>query len=203
MTIYVQWKWQEDTETFLIIFHFDADFVGENLRIASRAFLNTKNTPTDDQRYKKRYYYFDANLVGGLQSYPLSQKIGDVSKVKVRNVITWSPSHVDVALLMDVLGLSNIINGFKKQRLRTLRTRLEFWVKKEDRHMPSSSMENNTLVESGKATAKLRNMLGEERKYLVGFPDKPGVNQGLEYSCELCPEYINYLKDVIKETTAN
>ena len=207
MTIYSRWEWQEKTTTFLLIFHFDADFSKTNLRIKEECLWNGKDF------YSEYYdpntiYAFPARVANSMKNMPVPLKVGDTRKITVRNVATWAPSHVEVAILADLLLYANIINGFKEDRRRRLRTRLEFWVKKEElkkaceQGFSETTDSQNTLAQNEEAWEMLRKTLNSNRKILRIVPEVPGEveDKGIVlWGVELCPEYIDYLKKVIEK----
>jgi hypothetical protein len=116
MPVFFQWEWQENTQTFLLIFHFDADGSKPNLRKQEMTFSDFKGMHT-------AFIYL-----------PLDFQASEEFKAstmdsKRRSVITWAPSHVEVASMMELLSYANIINGFKKDVRSELRSKLEigFW----------------------------------------------------------------------------
>jgi len=86
-------------------------------------------------------------------------------------MMTWCPDHYEMALLSDILKYANIINGLKEE------SKKELWSKIE-----------SPVVEA---------MVGERikgAKCLVCWGD-----EGFEYlAVELCPAYIDYLKEVLE-----
>jgi len=83
MPVLVQWKWEEKTKTYLVIFHFLDTYDEPNLRM--------KNT----------------YMVKGKYSY----KKMNVNRPKPTPIMTWAPSHPELGLLSEVLSYANIING--------------------------------------------------------------------------------------------
>jgi len=96
MPIYVQWKWEERTETLLAIFHFYDDFSKRNLRLIQY----------DSER--------EAFVHRGKR----------LTKPK-RSWITWAPSHPEMGLLMQLLCYANIINGLKPSKKKQLWIEME------------------------------------------------------------------------------
>jgi len=98
MPIFVQWKWEERTETFLVIFHFFDDFSERNVRM--------KTTRIDK-----------------IHLYPAEQTYTEEHLSKP--VISWSPSHPELALFSELLSYANLINGLKPQEKIKLKSELE------------------------------------------------------------------------------
>jgi hypothetical protein len=111
LPIYAQWKWNEKTETFLLIFHLDparldADGHKPNLRIRE---MNFSDFPESDK----------------IEFYVPCRHYSKFSEGKNRNVVTWAPSPVETGLLQELLSYANIINGFKLPIKLELRQKLE------------------------------------------------------------------------------
>lgn len=171
MPIFFQWKWQENTETFLLIFHFDADGSKPNLRKREMAFRDPLQNST-------LFFYTPLDLLEG------DEEIKDSRR---RTVVTWAPSHVEAGLISEMLSYANIINGFKKNTKDELRSKLEMAIMDDFREEdPYNNYQS------------LKNML-KDKVYLFGF-EKNYKNDkyNLVFCTELCPEYINYLKCILK-----
>ena len=151
MPILVQWKWQERTKSFLVIFHFTDDYSETNLRMET-------------------FYPFP-----GLPS-PLKN-----------TRMTWAPSHVEMALLSDILSYANLINGLKETEKEDLRDKLQGTrVKYED-----------TEAHIDEIGYVLQHFLEEVGlKCVICRPDPNSGEWQIFF--ELCPEYIDYLKNVLK-----
>lgn len=140
MPIFVEWKWQENTSSFIVIFHFIDDYTKSNLRI-------TKN---------------------GFWSYILEQK-----GVSNKAWMTWAPSHVELAMLADLLHMANIVDGLQDSIKRKMRPLLDgSWRTNEE------ALEWAQLFPNIKA-------------WIPPTTDLPMV-------AELCEEYIEYLKKIMK-----
>jgi hypothetical protein len=162
--VFVEWRWKEKTKTFLVIFHFYDDFSKTNLRVNSTPEKNRLTLHT---------------FVGG------DDFLNDVETKGAW--LTWSPSHVDLALLMELLTYSNIINGFKEAKKRQLIKHLEFVSRKGTLNEVSGKVERCDWIRGGA-------MLG-----VVGCDKKIAdySENGHSYSmAELCPEYIAYIKEL-------
>jgi len=148
MPILVQWKWQEKTKSFLVIFHFYDDYSKTNLRI--------KNT-----------------LIEG----------------KHRSLMTWAPSHVELALLAEMLRYANVIDGLDESAKRELRKGLEIMFVEDKQH---AAFDNEALK-------ALTNVLPSRKKIhlTVSLHGKKGF-EGSESCVELCAEYVDYLKAILE-----
>jgi len=84
-------------------------------------------------------------------------------------VMTWAPHHYELGLLQDILQYANLINGLKEEKKRKLM--------------------HNLLIESPwDLNAEL------QKKILFGLD----ANGEPFIAVELCPEYIEYLKKILK-----
>jgi len=151
MPVFVQWKWIERTKSFLVIFHFYDDFSKPNLRI---------------KKYEKK-------------------QLGMISSSEVleprKAWITWAASHIELALLSELLSYANIINGLKEAKKRKLRSKLE--CVKEVR------------FEGDKEIADVKVPIPKKFVFFVEHGEPVHV---VNCFIELCPEYIEYLKKVMK-----
>lgn len=164
MPVFVEWRWKEETKTFLVIFHFYDDFSRTNLRVNS--------TPE-----KNRLTLF--KFVGGDDPFDPVETKGAW--------LTWSPSHVDLALVVELLTYSNIINGFKEARKRSLIEHLEFISRRGTLNEVSGEVERADWIKIG----AMHNVVGCEKK-LATYSEN-----GHSYAmAELCPEYIAYIKEL-------
>lgn len=105
MPILVQWKWQEKTKTFLVIFHFYDDFSKPNLRLKKRILDGVDTFQTKQ-----------------FSTYPVTERNRNAPKEwKIEKpILTWAPSHIDLALLSDLLTFANIVNGLPDDVKRDL-----------------------------------------------------------------------------------
>jgi hypothetical protein len=165
MPVFVEWRWKEETKTFLVVFHFYDDFSRTNLRVNS--------TPE-----KNRLTLF--TFVGG------DDFLNDVETKGAW--LTWSPSHVDLALLMELLTYSNIINGFKEAKKRLLIEHLEFRHRKGTLNEVSGKVEVCDWLKLG----AMQSVVGCDKK-LASYSDDNGRSYAM---AELCPEYITYIKEL-------
>lgn len=108
MPVLVQWKWEEKTKTYLVIFHFLDDFSAPNLRM-SEAFMSKAKFGDKEIVYRSPH-------------------------AKWTSIMTWAPSHPELGLLSEVLSYANIINGLDYDKKSEVRRFLEgeaFYVLKD------------------------------------------------------------------------
>jgi len=164
MPIFVQWKWQERTNSFLVIFHLYDDYSRTNLRL-------TKKTLCDGESEFER------------------------------PTITWAPSHLELGLLNELLSYANIVNGFKEVKKKELRRDLEIAVDEGKEHVNLYWSPIENLLESHN-----RLMLFEvpSRGLMIKYPERVKAyvkkKEGKDsfFCAELCPEYIEYLKKILR-----
>lgn len=156
-------EWKwQETKSFLVIFHFYDDFSRTNLRMRK----------------------FDKGRLVMLTSSAILEP--------QKAWMTWSPSHLEIALLSELLSYANIINGLKESRRNEIRLELE------------GKLE---LLRCGFYNTPLDAIMNEEPQSLFDnisrMPDKkiviyPTDSGELSSFVELCPEYIDYLKKLLK-----
>jgi hypothetical protein len=166
MPIFVQWKWNEDTLTFLTVFHFFDDYIKTNIRFRTKRLEGGNDG-------RPAYLY-----------YPIDHKGKSTRPAQFKSVMTWAPSHPELALLSELLSYANIINGMKENQKRKLIDILQVPVFA----IGLSNWARNSALEYTK----------KGRFYLIGYEhDKP--EDKLLCCAELCPEYIDYIKDFLKQ----
>lgn len=165
MPIFVQWKWQDKTKTFLVIFHFFDDFSKPNLRCKQN-------------KIKKE----DATLWVLRDRGVLTDSDEKADDTPWTSVMTWAPSHVEVGLLGELLRYANIIDGLDILEKQLLRAKLEIMIKSKD-----DMIFVPDFLRKVKASLPAKtSLLGFQRDRLI-------------FGTELCPEYIEYLKEVTGE----
>ena len=111
--------------------------------------------------------------------------------------MTWAPSHPDLALLTELLSYANIINGLKESEKRDLRTKLGV------ARLEHVDGELGVVIYSPYGQEEME----IEDKITVIYSQKPNNDSKkstyptevpLHVCAELCPEYIDYLKKVLK-----
>lgn len=107
-----------------------------------------------------------------------------------RSWITWAPSHTDMALLMQMLCYANIINGLKPSEKR------ELWVEIEGKRALRDEGFSKYELASIAVPDEIKRRIGSDKKVMAfGDPEDGDV---LRTCVELCSEYINYLRRLLK-----
>ena len=108
--------------------------------------------------------------------------------------MTWAPSHPELALLSELLHYANRINGLKEEQKNKIRLDLE-----GKRFLHYSGFESTPLdefmVAESQPKALLRGISYTSDRKLVIYPTDSGE---LSSFAELCPEYIDFLKSILK-----
>jgi len=157
MPVFVQWKWIEKTKTLLTIFHFFDDYEKPNLRLMK--------------------------MGGDIRTFLHSPKRD--MKLK-KNWISWAPSHLEMALLMQLLSHANIINGLKPSEKK------ELWFELEGR-------EDMYPYEEDFSKFAEPHIVGERiggNTRVIQYIDRREDAEGFlpVYTCvELCQEYIDFV----------
>jgi len=109
-------------------------------------------------------------------------------KIKCQALMTWAPSHVELGLLSEVLRYANIVDGLDEAVKRKLREKLEM-IKVNKKEFDFEAIEEVSSITRWEGLLHL--IVAEpEDKSLPYVPDSTCVG--------LCPEYIDYLKKVLK-----
>jgi hypothetical protein len=173
MPILVRWKWQEKTKSYLVIFYFYDDFSKPNLRFGKRQLTYFKDAPMQ---------LFDHDIAG--------EHAGDglpVAKPIIKPIMTWAPSHRELALLSDLLHYANMISGFSEEIKRDLRYDLEITVSMGD---DLFGLDEKRIEDLDKRFKNPLVLCGREE-------NKESVSETF-FCIELSPEYLEYLKDIVK-----
>lgn len=155
MAIFVRWEWKERTKTFLVIFYFVDDRTKQNLRFRLKVVDDWKECI-------------------GLED---PENNPDCSP---QMIMTWAPTHLEIALLGDVLRYANIIDGLDISEKKQLRMKLEIETKENN-----PSFLNNFEIEKLRCNVPFTIMIsleGKEDWYICS---------------KLTSEYIDYLKNVV------
>jgi len=110
--------------------------------------------------------------------------------IRIKALLTWAPSHVELGLLSDILRYANIIDGLNENVKRKLREKLEMIKEESIEHFGFCFDALKEVLEAqpiGKGLVNIR--LAENRKSRI---------EHLETAVYLCPEYIEYLKKALK-----
>ena len=199
MPVLVRWKWNEQTKTFLVIFHFIDDYLKPNLRLKKCDLFLYKARPIHpkgiiDILYQERHKYLG---------------------------ITWAPSHPELAYLTELLTYANIINGLKIEDKLRIRGILE-GAKWEVRNWPSDdpakdfipiNFDRDTYFEDGHyftsvietekgkvfAVAHDIKLLISNVSFMVIEEDEEDVHMCFEVN----QRYLDYLKKALKRYLLN
>lgn len=153
-----------------MIFHFYDDFSKPNLRAIEMRFEG--NRPV--------YIYLPKREV------PASRQTK--RPCIDRTVVTWAPASYELGLLWDLINYANFVNGLKEQAKRKLRKELIIVT-------PWTEDEVDSVVDR---LEHFQTALGK-KIHAVGFnKDKETGKSVWNWYVELCPEYIDYLKDILK-----
>jgi hypothetical protein len=210
MPVYVQWKWQENTQMFLMILHFDPARASEdgwapNLRSREMRFVRYKTlAPAKVQHYCPSGLPFKECKLTEEQKH-------DAKSIKKRIVTTWAPSHVEIALVTELLTYANFLNGLKPEIRKSLRTSLDIFFE---------TLEDNRRITRGETSYEDRDVRKRAESAINDYnyfkwsvdrhTDKErGTLWGCEYNTkeekcepvfcvELSFEYLEYFKNLLK-----
>ena len=105
--------------------------------------------------------------------------------------MTWAPSHFELALLSELLSYANMVNGLKATEKRKLKNKLEAKIE--------------TTLPYGREAYNIHpdivNGIGKDKKVAICDESLTKQQDYLFICVELCPEYIDYLKKVLKHTS--
>jgi len=164
MPVFVEWEWQERFKSFLVIFHFYDDFSRPDLRV---------------RKYAKGHLFMARH------SKVLSAK---------KAWMTWAPSHPERALLTELLGYADRINGLKEFEKGELRAKLE-GVRKGGYDLETGEYDADLVVADASEILK---EIGEGKLRFIYIEREP-PELDLCLCVELCQEYIDYLKKTIEK----
>ena len=185
MPIFVEWKWKEATRTYLVIFHFDDDYSKKNLRTQTMKFEDEKLLNPELRYYTPAVLHFASD-----DHFR--------RKFQIRSVTTWAPSHVELALLTEVLTYANLINGLKEETKRALMDKLmmlsffkgwKLWFHLVEKRREEMGLEQ-TSFES--ARERVEADLDERvRELLLGYQDDYlSLRKTLKDGKVLCTDYV-------------
>lgn len=172
MPILVRWKWEEKTKSFLVIFYFYDNFSRPNLRFVEKELIHFRDLPHAS--------FF--NIISNDENK--SESISNPVKMQL---MTWAPSHRELALLSDLLHYANVISGLPEAIRRDLRYDLEIFV-----------TSGNDLFNCDEKTIENLDQRFRSPSILVGREkNKEGIMETI-LCTELSSEYLDYLRDTIK-----
>jgi len=210
MPIFVQWKWVEKTKTFLVVFHFFDDFSKPNIRFRKKKF--TGNGKSLEYLYVPPDYPTPSECPYVLEC-PASCKDMEELPTQIRTVMTWAPSHPELGLLSELLSYANIVNGLKEIEKRKIRKHLEITMEMEEKagkikhHMARKNKEQalkayeNAIMHWSDYLQHFQEFRGKlsGRVILTGSEISKNGEETNVFCVELCPEYLDYLKTVLKK----
>jgi hypothetical protein len=174
MPILIRWKWQEKTKSYLVIFYFYDDYSKPNLRFGKRQLTHFKDDPK---------HLFDYDIAGANEQ----AKNTLFAKPEMKPLMTWAPSHRELALFSDLLHYANMISGFSEEIKRDLRYDLEITVSTGNNLF---ALDHNRIDDLDKRFRNPINLFGREK-------NEEGAKETF-YCIELSPEYLEYLRDIVK-----
>jgi len=126
------------------------------------------------------------------------KKFKDEKSEFERPMITWAPSHPELGLLSELLSYANIVNGLKETEKRELRKDLQIALEEENElrlyYAPIKDLIQLTdkvlLFEAPEFASFLS-------PHIVDY-EREKIEKEFFFCVELCPEYIDYLKNVLK-----
>jgi hypothetical protein len=172
MPIFVEWKWIESTETFLVVFHFWDDRKKTNLRMRLEEEGFETCIPADEEQDRAKFVPIQTVPYFALQ-YP-----------ETNAYLSWAPSHSEFCLLTEILTYANLINGLETYKRKRLKSKLQGKIIKERR--------GNRVSTRFEVHAKLLRFLPLGKTQIISFSRQDGM------SFEVRLEYIEYLRSLTR-----
>jgi len=170
MPIFVQWKWDETRKSFLVVFHFYDDFSRTNLRIRKYTSMTIEG------------YEYNPIIISNID---LSK---GVSLIPQKAWMTWAPNIPEMGYLLEVLKYAFMINGgLSEGEKKDLRIILEA---REDSIV--SGRQAYTVPKN------IGNEIGKDKRVVIIDESLTKPQEQPTICVELCPEYIDYLRKVLK-----
>lgn len=178
MPILVEWKWIEKTETYLVVFHFWDDREEENLRMrVLEEGFETLAYVLSKYNIEDKAEILEENFVA-----VMTAPYYNLSYPRTKAYLSWAPSHAQFCLLTEVLTYANLINGLKPHIRKKLKFKLQGMLNEK---MCTERNRDHFLIDYD-----MLSKMGD--KAIVSF-------SGQDYlSFEVCQEYIEYLRKLIK-----
>ena len=164
MPAFIQWKWKEETRSFLVIFHFFDDYSEKNLRLKQRSLRKDGKSPP---------------------IYVISPY-----EKTTHPIMTWAPSHIESALVSQVLCYANIVNGFNERIKRTLRPILEVTTVKREKKIIELAVSDDL-----KKALQDKGFILE----LKSTKERDDFEEAI-FCCPLSIEYVELIWDILKTT---
>lgn len=171
MPVFVEWKWVEKTETFVVVFHFWDDGEKQNLRMRIKKEGFETCAYVGAEEGEDREFLPIETLPYYKLSYP-----------KTEAYLSWAPSHPEFCFLTELLTYANLINGLKPNLRRKLRLKLEgktFREKREGHEYTYFEIDSELLHSMPEGT-------------MASFAGQNGI------SFEVRLEYVEYLRKMLK-----
>jgi hypothetical protein len=108
----------------------------------------------------------------------------------VRAWTTWAPSHPELGLLMELLSYANVINGLKEAEKRKLKIELQ-----GRKSIYEGGVTDEAVLDFVVDADQIKKRIGLDKKTVVYENETYGT---LHFCVELCSEYIDYLKEILK-----
>jgi len=174
MPIFVEWKWVEKTKTFLAVFHFWDDEKKTNLRMRLEKEYEAFETCAYNDSGEEEGEFVPIETFPGLSGGP-----GDS---KTRAYLSWAPSHPEFCLLTELLTYANLLNGMKINDKEKFRPMLQGKTGKQE-------IEGHEYISFQISSKLLHSML---KGRMISFAGQRGI------SFEVCLEYVEYLRELLK-----
>lgn len=183
MPILVQWKWQENTKSFLVIFHFYDDFSKTNLRCNLERIVN-RNIISVQKGVNFKY---------AIDKLISPSKYDHFDTATPKPVVTWAPSHPELGYLAEILRYANIIDGFDETKKQDIRP----FLASESRFQDKIDQKYAKDFTANKELEKLSDILFDKRELFCIEKENDEVDLVFR-GIELCPEYVDYLREIVK-----
>ena len=117
----------------------------------------------------------------------------EFDKPPTKPIMTWAPSHVELGYLGEVLRYANIIDGLKENDKNDLRP---FLAAESDPHFFADTSVLDRF-NSNENLARLRDVLFGKHELFCIEKENEEIDM-IFRGIELCPEYIDYLREILK-----
>jgi hypothetical protein len=108
--------------------------------------------------------------------------------------MAWAPSHPELALLTELLSYANRINGLREFEKGGLRAKLE-GVRKGGYDPETEEYDADRIIAD---TSEILKEIGKDKLHFI-YVEKDEPELELRLCVELCQEYIDYLKKLLKK----
>lgn len=177
MPIFVEWQWKEKTVTFLTVFHFWDDRQKTNLRMR-----------IEEEGFELAAPYQENNLEEEFAPVVTMPYHQDLPYPRTNAYLSWAPSHPEFCFLTELLTYANLINGMKPNLKRSLRAKLEG---------KATKVKDKNGHEWNKHDVHSELLHFMSKKRMAVFTESKGI------SFEVCLEYLEYLRKILKPFLRN